>query len=96
MSKGKSKIFPISLINKTINDNLDKDYIKIEKDYLVCLEELKEVLNSGRENEYIKINNISEVECLIKKNFILTNLNKLITNNIINDIEKVNDIKGNI
>ena len=93
---GKSKLFPISLINKTINENLDKDYIEIEKDYLVCLEELKEVLNSGRENEYIKINNISEVECLIKKNFILTYLNKLITNNIINDIEKVNDIKGNI
>ncbi len=39
---------------------------------IICLEELKEVLNSGRENEYIKINNISEVECLIKKNFILT------------------------
>ena len=93
---GKSSIFPISTINKIINENKEKEYTEIEKDYTVCLEELKEVLNSGRENEYIKLKNISEVECYIKKNFILNYLNKLITNYIVNDIEKLTDIKGNI
>ena len=93
---GKSSIFSLLKIKEILSENYEKEYSEIEKDYLICIEELKSIINSGRENEYIKLTNISNIECYIKKDFLLNYLNKLVTNYLVNDIEKVNDIKGNI
>ena len=93
---GKNSLFSISKIKKVIEENKENEYAEIEKDYVVNIEELKEILISFKENEYIKLMNISNDECYIKKIILLNYLNRLITNYLVNDIEKINDIKGNI
>ena len=93
---GKNSLFPISKIKKVIEENKENEYAEIEKDYVVNIEELKEILISFKENECIKLMNISNIECYIKKVILLNYLNRLITNYLVNEIEKINDIKGNI
>ena len=77
-----------------IKNNIGRDFIYIDADKKIrlCVEELKDILKiDNQHNEYIRIVNISNKDCFIKKSMLYAYIHKLIANANTNDIITMSD-----
>ena len=90
-----SKLFMKTIkLFSLIKNNIGRDFIYIDADKRIrlCVEELKDILKiDNQHNEYIRIANISNKDCFIKKNMLYAYIHKLIANSNTNDIITMND-----
>ena len=72
-----------------IKNNIGKDFVffDFDKKMKICIEELKDLLKiENKSKEYIKLTNVSNKDCYIKKTNIFLYIKKILANNLINDI----------
>ena len=90
-----SKLFMKTIkLFSLIKNNIGRDFIYIDADKKIrlCVEELKDILKiDNQHNEYIRIVNISNKDCFIKKSMVYAYIHKLIANTNVNDIITMND-----
>ena len=95
--KGNKLLMKTETIFSLIKSNIGKDFItiKAEKPLKICIEELKDILKvDNKQNEYIKIANVSNKDSFIKKRDIFQYIEKLIENTQINSILSTKDNKS--
>ena len=93
-----SKLFMKTIkLFSLIKNNIGRDFIYIDTDKKIrlCVEELKEILKiDNQPNEYIRILNISNKDCFIKKSLLYAYIQKLISNLVTDDIITIKDYEN--